>query len=38
MADWCNDEVPYPFDTGAGSIVSLPGNAELSDREIIHLR
>lgn len=37
MADWCNDEVPYRFQTGAGSILSLPANADLTDREIIHL-
>lgn len=35
MADWCNDEAPYAFDTGAGVIASLPGNLDLCDRDMI---
>ena len=38
MADWVNDEAPYPFETGAGCIVSLPTSMELSDREMIQVR
>jgi len=38
MADWANDEAPYLFETGAGSIISLPATMELSDREMIMLR
>jgi peptidoglycan/xylan/chitin deacetylase (PgdA/CDA1 family) len=37
MADWANDEVPYAFDSGAGSIVSLPAAVELCDRDMIHV-
>ena len=35
MADWVNDELPYRFATGAGDIVNVPLNHELSDRQII---
>ncbi|RZF66052.1 polysaccharide deacetylase [Sphingomonas populi] len=35
MADWVNDDLPYGFETGAGPIVSVPVNHELSDRQII---
>lgn len=35
MADWVNDELPYRFDTGAGAIVNIPVNHELSDRQIV---
>ncbi|MBE3638773.1 polysaccharide deacetylase family protein [Mangrovicoccus algicola] len=35
MADWCNDEVPYDFATGQGSIVALPNLIELTDKEMI---
>ena len=35
MLDWVNDELPYRFETGAGPIVNLPLNHELSDRQII---
>ena len=35
MCDWVNDELPYAFATGAGPIVSVPYNHELSDRQII---
>jgi allantoinase len=35
MLDWVNDEMPYRMSTSAGSIVNLPLNHELSDRQII---
>lgn len=35
MCDWVNDELPYRASTPAGSIVSLPFNHELSDRQMI---
>jgi hypothetical protein len=35
MADWVNDDLPYRFATEAGSIVNVPINHELSDRQII---
>ena len=35
MADWINDDMPYPFRTGAGSLVALPLSLELDDRFII---
>ncbi|ADO43042.1 polysaccharide deacetylase family protein [Ketogulonicigenium vulgare] len=35
MADWPNDELPYPFETPAGQILSLPGAYDLSDRAIL---
>lgn len=35
MADWVNDELPYRFEAGAGSIVNVPINHELSDRQIV---
>jgi len=35
MLDWVNDELPYRVETGAGPIVNLPLNHELSDRQII---
>lgn len=35
MCDWVNDELPYVFATGAGSIVNVPINHELADRQII---
>lgn len=38
MADWCNDEAPYTFQTPKGSILSLPTSMELSDREMIGVR
>lgn len=37
MADWCNDEAPYVFETGAGPITALPATLDLSDRDIIGL-
>tara|TARA_R110001606_G_scaffold193130_4_gene340894 strand:+ start:4451 stop:5362 length:912 start_codon:yes stop_codon:yes gene_type:complete len=35
MCDWVNDDLPYLFKTEAGSIVNVPVNHELSDRQII---
>jgi allantoinase len=35
MCDWVNDDLPYQFTTDAGSIVNVPVNHELSDRQII---
>lgn len=35
MLDWVNDELPYRFATKSGSIINLPLNHELSDRQII---
>lgn len=35
MCDWVNDELPYRFATPAGSLVNVPVNHELSDRQII---
>lgn len=33
--DWVNDELPYAMTTPAGSLVNIPLNHELSDRQII---
>lgn len=35
MCDWVNDELPYGFATDAGTIVNIPLNHELSDRQIL---
>jgi allantoinase len=35
MLDWVNDELPYAMATSSGSIVNLPLNHEVSDRQII---
>lgn len=35
MCDWVNDELPYRFATGAGDLVNVPVNHELSDRQIV---
>lgn len=35
MCDWVNDDLPYVMQTGAGDIVNLPLNHELSDRQIL---
>jgi hypothetical protein len=35
MCDWVNDDLPYTFVTKAGTIVSIPFNHELSDRQMI---
>lgn len=38
MCDWVNDEAPYEVTTQAGSIVNLPLNHELSDRQILNIQ
>lgn len=35
MCDWVNDDLPYLATTTAGTIVSVPFNHELSDRQMI---
>ncbi|MBX3594369.1 polysaccharide deacetylase family protein [Sphingomonas sp.] len=35
MCDWVNDDLPYVATTSAGTIVSVPFNHELSDRQMI---
>lgn len=35
MCDWVNDDLPYLATTPAGTIVSVPFNHELSDRQMI---
>jgi allantoinase len=35
MADWVNDDLPFRMTTPAGSIINIPVNHELSDRQII---
>ena len=35
MCDWINDDMPYPFRTGAGEITALPLSTELEDRFIM---
>ncbi len=35
IADWINDELPYPFRTRAGDLVALPLSLELDDEFII---
>ncbi|MEC3911463.1 polysaccharide deacetylase family protein [Sphingobium sp. CR2-8] len=35
MCDWVNDDLPYAMQTAAGSILNLPLNHELSDRQIL---
>lgn len=35
MCDWVNDDLPYLASTDAGTIVSMPFNHELSDRQMI---
>ena len=35
MCDWVNDDLPYLATTQAGTIVSVPFNHELSDRQMI---
>ncbi|OCC23569.1 polysaccharide deacetylase [Croceicoccus estronivorus] len=35
MCDWVNDDLPYIAATEAGTIVSVPFNHELSDRQMI---
>ncbi|ASK88856.1 polysaccharide deacetylase family protein [Sphingorhabdus sp. SMR4y] len=38
MCDWANDELPYAFQTQAGTLTNLPLNHELSDRQIINVQ
>ena len=38
MCDWANDELPFAFQTQAGTIANLPLNHELSDRQIINVQ
>jgi len=38
MCDWVNDDLPYLATTEAGTIVSIPFNHELSDRQMIALQ
>lgn len=38
MCDWVNDELPFQFDTQSGSIINIPLNHELSDRQIINVQ
>jgi hypothetical protein len=38
MCDWVNDELPFEVATDAGSIVNLPLNHELSDRQILNVQ
>lgn len=35
MADWINDDMPYPFRTRTGSLVALPLSLELDDQFVI---
>jgi allantoinase len=35
MLDWVNDELPYRFQTAKGSLLNVPLNHELSDRQVI---
>jgi allantoinase len=38
MCDWVNDDLPYSFNTEAGSIINVPFNHELSDRQMISVQ
>ena len=38
MCDWVNDELPYAFETQAGTITNIPLNHELSDRQIVNVQ
>ena len=35
VADWVNDDMPYPLKTASGAIVSMPHTHEISDVQII---
>ncbi len=35
MADWINDDLPYPFRTNAGELVALPLSLELDDQFLV---
>lgn len=38
MVDWVNDDLPYVMSTPAGTIVNIPLNHELSDRQILNVQ
>lgn len=38
MCDWVNDDLPYRMTTPGGSILNLPLNHELSDRQILNVQ
>lgn len=38
MCDWVNDDLPYVATTPAGTILSVPFNHELSDRQMISVQ
>lgn len=38
MCDWVNDDLPYRMQTPAGTILNLPLNHELSDRQILNVQ
>lgn len=38
MCDWVNDDLPYRMSTPTGSILNLPLNHELSDRQILNVQ
>jgi len=38
MCDWVNDDLPYRMATPSGSILNLPLNHELSDRQILNVQ
>ncbi|MCU0758007.1 MAG: polysaccharide deacetylase family protein [Steroidobacteraceae bacterium] len=35
FCDFVNDELPYEFDTGAGTLLAMPHSHELSDRQVL---
>ena len=35
MLDWLNDDLPYRITTPSGTILNIPLNHELSDRQIV---
>ncbi len=35
LCDWVNDDMPYPFHTSTGGLLSLPLSTELEDRFVI---
>lgn len=37
IADWINDELPYPFATKGGTLTQMPLSYDMSDRKIIFL-
>ena len=38
MCDWVNDDLPYVATTSSGTIISVPFNHELSDRQMISIQ